>query len=148
MKIGYFLCSETVIVDLQSNRCSVINLQEDIAATHFPVIISRLYTVFTALHEPGDDDGQIDLNIVIECGSEQVADLPIKFVFPKDNPSITRHRQMGIVQNLVLPNPGLIRLSLKRGEQLLASYEFTLENLGHPEFEQPKPNSTVQNTKS
>ena len=131
--VKYGLVAESVVIDQQTNRVSVINILESIAAHAFPVAIYKLVCIFH-LQKDEDDPESIELLVKITSGETQLTQLPVTANF-RGKPNT---RNIAEVGGLVILQPGELKVSLFQEQTLLG--EWTLQvTLLEPTPEQTTP---------
>lgn len=114
----FFIVSEEVSVDQQTNRLSLFNVIEQITAADFPLMLLSGAAVSLWVAEQGDDqlDFQCTLRIIAP-GSEH-RDFPSNFTFQS-----RRHRVIHRIHGVPINEPGLLRFEILLNGQYQASHE-------------------------
>uniref|UniRef100_A0A7V4G6T2 Uncharacterized protein n=1 Tax=Desulfobacca acetoxidans TaxID=60893 RepID=A0A7V4G6T2_9BACT len=114
----FFIVSEEVSVDQQTNRLSLFNVIEQIMAADFP--FSLLPCVAVSLWVAEQDDYKIDFQCtlrIISPGSEN-REFPINFKFLS-----RRHRVIHRIHGVPINEPGLLRFEILLNGQYQACHE-------------------------
>lgn len=120
MKIGIFLCAQTVIADYQSKIVSVINILEDFTvASPFPIPIN--FSVYIQARKEEGDPSSKELFIEVKLGEKDVlARAPIALNFIQ-NSSLAK--SIGNIGTLVIPTHGKLTVSLEDNGKVINNYE-------------------------
>ena len=121
-----FVVSEDAIVDTTTNKLTVINVFEDIATQGFPVLIPRI-AVTSMFEKPSDAEGQ-PFEAVLSASLNGKVMMSKKLVC--DYKGRRRCRVVVRVMQVVLPEPGYLRLTLKHEEDQLAEWTVNIMKTG------------------
>jgi hypothetical protein len=133
MRVLLFTCSDSVVVDQRRNSVSIFNLLEELNAATFPFVIP-MATVFVYL-ERAEDESPGDMSIKMTIDRQELFRIPLQLDFQ----GRLRLRLMNEVRGLVIPAPGLFRLTVEREGVVLASWEMPINNIGQPVAEPVQP---------
>ncbi len=111
------LCAEGVVRDSESNNISVYNILERIQPAGFPVFIQRLF-VLAFLDRLPTDPERFECVVRVTIGEVELTSLPGRVNFQ----GRTVARWIIQLQGLVIPNPGVLSITLLSGGQRLSSY--------------------------
>ena len=128
------LCAEGVVRDRESNNISVFNILEKMQPAGFPILIQRLFVLAFLERLPTDLE---DLECVarITIGEVELTTLPGRVNFQGQ----TLARWIIQLQGLVIPNPGVLSITLLYGEQRLSSYNIDVRALPPSLTTSPQP---------
>jgi hypothetical protein len=119
-KLEYFVAAETVIVDSDTNKTTIVNVLESIVAKAFPVIIPSAALV--CLLRVGPDDYNKDFQLLIHLifPDQQKHDFTINFIVP---PGSNRHRILQRFSVMPIPSTGILRFDIDLNGEHAASHE-------------------------
>jgi hypothetical protein len=114
----FFLVSEEVSVDQQTNRLSLFNVLEQVRNTEFPFVLPSAAAVSLWVAEPGDDtqDFQCILRITLPDGSQH--NFTSNFSF-----RTSRHRVIQKIQGLTINGSGMLRFEVLLNGEYKARHE-------------------------
>lgn len=114
----FFIVSEELSIDQQTNRLSLFNVLEQIASPNFPSVLLSAAAVSLWVAEPGDDerDFQCALRVIPPGGSHR--DLTTNFKFRS-----RRHRVIQRLQGFPINEPGVLRFEVLLNGEYQASHE-------------------------
>jgi len=123
----FFIVSEEVSVDQQTNRLSLFNVLEQITAPDFPSMLLSGAAVSLWVAEPGDDelDFQCTLRIITPGGGHR--EFPSNFTFRS-----SRHRVIHRIQGVPIKEPGVLRFEVLLNGQYKASHEVDVVRIDLP----------------
>lgn len=114
----FFIVSEEISVDQQTNRLSLFNILEQIAGPNFPLALFSVTAVSLWVTEPGDEerDFQCTLRIIPPGGEHR--NLTSNFRFRS-----RRHRVIQRLQGFPINEPGVLRFEVLLNGEYQASHE-------------------------
>jgi hypothetical protein len=117
-RLEFFVVSESVSVDQQTNRLSLFNVIEQVASTNFPSALPSAVAVSMWIAEDGDDvrDFQCTLRITLPNGNPYEFASNFKF-------RARRHRVIQRVEGFPLNEPGVLRFEVLLNGERAASHE-------------------------
>lgn len=124
-RLEFFVVSESVSVDQQTNRLSLFNVLEQVASTNFPSALPSAVAVSMWMAEGGDDvrDFQCTLRITLPNGSPYEFASNFKF-------RASRHRVIQRVEGFPLNEPGVLRFEVLLNGEYAASHEVDISRMG------------------
>jgi len=133
----FFIVSEELSVDQQTNRLSLFNVLEQIAAPNFPAMLLSAAAVSLWVADPGDDerDFQCTLRIIPQGGEH--SDFTTNFTFRS-----RRHRVIQRVQGFPLNEPGVLRFEVLLNGDYQASHEVDVSKIDAKDQEKPPDKRT------
>lgn len=123
----FFIVSEEISVDQQTNRLSLFNVLEQIAGPNFPLVLFSAAAVSLWVAEPGDDerDFQCTLRILTPNGDQR--DISTNFRFRG-----RRHRVIQRLQGFPINEPGMLRFEVLLNGEYQASHEVDVTRIDLP----------------
>jgi hypothetical protein len=120
----FFIVSEELSVDQQTNRLSLFNILEQISGPNFPLMLVSAVAVSLWVAEPGDEerDFQCTLRIIPPGGDQR--DFTTNFRFRS-----RRHRIIQRLQGFQLNEPGLLRVEMLLNGEYQARHEVDIERV-------------------
>jgi len=118
----FFLVSEDVSVDQQTNRMSLFNVIEQLASPSFPFPLLYAASVSLWVAEDDDDEGkdyQCILRILLPDGIKH--DFPTNFTF-----KTRRHRIITRIQGIPITKPGLLQFEILLNGKHHATHEIDI----------------------
>ncbi len=117
----FFLVSEDISVDQQTNRLSLFNVIEQLTISNFPFPLPFAASVSLWVAEDGDEgqDFQCILRILLPDGKKH--DFPTNFNF-----KTRRHRVIQRIQGVPISKPGLLRFEVLLNGKHQASHEIDI----------------------
>jgi len=114
----FFIVSEEVSVDQQTNRLSLFNVLEQVGGPDFPFVLLSATAVSLWVAEDGDDghDFQCIVRVLLPDGGRH--ELTTNFTFRG-----RRHRIIQRIQGLPINGPGLLRFEILLNGEYRASHE-------------------------
>ena len=124
--LEYFLVAESLAVDQSTNRASVFNIIDELAASSFPVVVPQMAAI-CAWNMSADDEGQ-DFQAVVRIMSpgEELREQRVNF--------LGQHRRSRLifrVFGLPIAREGDLRFEVELNGQYQASHTVTVR-LGEP----------------
>lgn len=127
MRVVLFCCCESAIIDVASNRLSVLNFAESISAPTFPVSIPSI-NIVTWLERDADEPKTVEVFVRWLLNKSKLADLPIKVSF--QDKLLTR--AVVNVSGLTVENPGVLEAQLRFGRKKLATWRIRVQQTAQP----------------
>jgi len=126
-RMEFFLVSEELSVDQQTNRLSLFNVLEQIASPNFPLVLLTAVAVSLWVADPGDDinDFQCTLRVIPPNGEPR--DFPSNFRFRSN-----RHRVIQRLQGFPINEPGVLRFEVLLNGVYQASHEIDVARIDLP----------------
>ena len=129
MKLVSFICAHTAIVDSSNNSLSLIGIMEDQRAAGFPLLLPQVAAVAMVRREP-DDPPSVGGELKIYLGNNLVGSTDV--FFDLKEPALGA-RAIIVLQQIVIPQAGTLRLVLTSGGRRLSSWETHI--VGGPKIE-------------
>jgi len=123
-RLEFFVVSESVSVDQQTNRLSLFNIIEQVASTKFPSVLPAAVAVSMWMAEAGDDvrDFQCTLRFTLPNGNRHEFASNFKF-------RARRHRVIQRVEGFPLNEPGVLRFEVLLNGEYVASHEVDISRI-------------------
>lgn len=110
MVIEKVLCAEAIIVDQFTNKLSLINLLENVAAAGFPFVFPNLSALISIRREDGENESP-DAEIVVSISEVELAKAPLNVNFQGANYTRSIFNMAGVL----IEGPGEISLVARVG---------------------------------
>lgn len=125
----FFIVSEEVSVDQQTNRLSLFNVLEQVAGSDFPLVVLSAAAVSLWVAEAGDDgrDFQCMMRVFLPDGNRH--ELTTNFRFRG-----RRHRVIQRIQGVPLTEPGVLRFEVLLNGEYAASHEVDVSRINAAEL--------------
>ncbi len=122
-----FLCADSAVIDARSNSVSLFQIIEQVNAASFPTILPRV-TVFSLLLREATDPSDVQLQLQVHCGNQQIFSGPMTANFAQ------RLQAKSVVEmhGFVVPTPATLRFVLRNGENIIGSWEIPVTQVGRP----------------
>lgn len=120
-KLEYFVVSQSVAVDQQTNRTSIFNVLETISAPKFPVNMDEATATALWRREPGDDGK--DFQVLVRVSGALVKPLESAANFRMEQ---SRHRIVVTILGLPIASPGDVKFELLLNGQHVAEHILTV----------------------
>jgi len=127
------LCAESIIRDAATNQVSAVNILDEINAQAFPILLPKLSCVFLFDRNVAEDPNEADAAVTFALPNLQLYQGQLQLDFQGKQ----RLRSILILQGFVVPTPGLIRVTVSRGGNVLASWEIPAAAIGGPQLALP-----------
>jgi hypothetical protein len=114
----FFIVSEEVSVDQQTNRLSLFNVMEQISVPDFPTMLRSGAAVSLWVAEPGDDELDFQCTLRITTPGSDHRDFPSNFAFRS-----RRHRVIHRLQGVRINEAGLLKFEVLLNGQYKARHE-------------------------
>ena len=101
------VCSEALIIDHITNSVSLINVLEQIRVDSFPIVLPKLFCLFEFLRGEGDPEKPPGL-VTLKLGNLELFRAPCDVDFQQQS----RTRTIINIQSVVIPGPGVLRVSI------------------------------------
>ncbi len=132
--LEFFVVAESFSIDRQSNRLSIFNIVETLAAEEFPVVLPSM-VVITCLNLTDDELGE-DFQVLLNVRSGG-GDSPLGGPFPTNFKARSRrHRIIQSFQGVPFNDPGDIMFKQSLNGQHLATHLLEVKRSG-PETTSP-----------
>ncbi len=135
------IAADRLILDTSTNRLSIIEVYDDIAATKFPAILPRLHAAFAFERDPGDS-AQVKASLIFSLDDKELFRDDSIIVNFEDAP---RARFLAQLTGVVIPAPGEFLVTLRLQEGPSAEWRIRVVSTGKPEVKQvsaPTPGPT------
>ncbi len=129
LKNRLILCGESVIRDAETNRMSVINLTENIAAQSFPAFIPKISVLGVFTREQGDAQ-RATLRLTGKIGTTELINTDCNLNFEDK----TTTRFMVAILGFALIGPGKLVFTFFEAKKKLGSLEIPILLQGEPEI--------------
>lgn len=117
-KLEYFLVSESVSVDQQTNRASLFNILDEVRENQFPTTIPQAVVTSVWDYESGDEDVDYQVKVRMSLPDEkEPKDIPVNVKIEKG-----RHRLFLKLENLQIEQPGKLRFEVFINDKYTASH--------------------------
>ena len=121
-KLEYFIVSEGVSVDRQTNRVSLFNVLEEAHLDRFPAAIPQVVVTSAWNREPLDEDVDYQVQLRIYApGEESHREFTTNIRIETD-----RHRVLQRIVNLQVSQPGELKFEVLINGQHAASHVVTI----------------------
>lgn len=127
MKVIFAVCAESVSVDQQTNKLSILGIIEELSGAGFPGIIPSLSFIFVAQREKGDPE-TISYEIKISHNGKAMGDVPTNFSF-QGRP---RTRAISNIQGIPIPGPGVLTIAATRKNKKFCSWSIPINDVSQP----------------
>ena len=124
MRVKAFLCAESVILDVATNRVSCINILDGLASPQFPLLMPQLAAVGMFERDAGDAD-EHNCELTIHLNDVELARGPILVSFQDANLT----RAMVSMNGLVFPQPGQLKMALVENDAEIATWVVNITQL-------------------
>lgn len=126
----FFIVSEEVSVDQQTNRLSLFNVLEQVAGSDFPLVVLSVAAVSLWVAEAGDDgrDFQCMMRVFLPDGNRHEITSNFKF-------RGRRHRVIQRIQGLTINAPGLLRFEVLLNGEHQANHEVDVSRINSAELQ-------------
>ena len=123
-KLEYFLVSESVSVDQQTNRASLFNILDEVRENKFPTVIPQAVVTSAWDYEVGDEniDYQVKVRVYL-LGEEDLKVFPMNVKIEPNN----RHRLFMQLLNLQIKQPGELKFEIFLNDKYTASHTVLIE---------------------
>lgn len=123
-KLEYFLVSESVSVDQQTNRASLFNILDEVRENQFPTTIPQAVVTSVWDYEVGDEniDYQVKVRVYLPNG-ENPKDFPMNVKIEPNN----RHRLLLRLLNLQIEQPGELKFEIFLNDKHISSHTVLIE---------------------
>ena len=123
-KLEYFIVSESVSVDQQTNRASLFNILDEVRENQFPTTIPQAVVTSVWDYEVGDEniDYQVKVRVYLPSG-ENLKDVPMNVRIEPNN----RHRLLLHLLNLQIEQPGELKFKIFLNDKYIASHTVLIE---------------------
>jgi len=120
----FFVVSEDLSVDQQTNRVSLFNVLEQIAGPNFPLVLPSAAAISLWVAEAGDEgrDFQCMLRIILPNARQH--DFTSNFRF-----GARRHRVIQRLQGFPIDEPGVLRFEVLLNGEHKASHEVDVSRI-------------------
>jgi hypothetical protein len=116
------VCAEHVLMDRLTNLISVVNVLERVTPESFPVVVPRFACLFIHTREQVDSQ-HLDGVVTFKLGDQELMRGPVQVDFASGLIS----RSVLRLQALVIPAPGVLRVSLELGGAVTAEWKISCE---------------------
>jgi hypothetical protein len=124
------LCAQGVVRDADSGNVSVFNIMENIQAAGFPFFIQQM-VVFALFERLREDSTQYEILFRLSMGTTELFTTPLAIDFQDK----LRNRTTLHIRGLVVPQPGVLRVSAELGDTILGTYEVRIDHVTPPRVE-------------
>ena len=122
-KLEYFLVSESVSVDQQTNRASLFNILDEVRDNKFPTVIPQIVVTSAWNYEEGDEDIDYQVKVSISLPSEEEPkDVPVNIKIEK-----SQHRLFLKLMNLQIEQPGELKFEVFINNEYAASHTVLIQ---------------------
>ena len=128
-RLEFFVVSEDLSVDQQTNRLSLFNIFEQINAHQFPLVLPSITAVSVWIIEVGEEEKDFQCNLHIALPDERHFDFPTNFKFIS-----RRHRVIQRLQGLVIDKPGMFHFKVFLNGDYIASHEVDVSQINPNEL--------------
>lgn len=120
----FFVVSEDLSVDQQTNRLSLFNVLEQISGTNFPLVLKSFAAITLWVKEAADEDRdfQCMLRIIMPNGRQHNFTSNFKFV-------ARRHRVVQRFEGFPIDEPGILRFEVLLNGEPKASHEVEVSRI-------------------
>ncbi len=125
-----FLCAQGVVRDADNGGISVFNILENVQTAGVPFFMQHM-DVFALFERLRDDPAQYEVIFRLAVGETELLANPLAIDFQDK----LRNRTTLHIQGLVIPHPGVLRVTAKIGSEILGTYDVSVEQLSLPRVE-------------
>ena len=123
-KLEYFLVSESVSVDQQTNRASLFNILDEVRDNEFPTVILQVVVTSAWNYEEGDEDIDYQVKVSMSLPSEEEPkDVPVNIKIEKSR----QHRLFLTLMNLQIKQPGELKFEVFINNEYAASHTVLIQ---------------------
>jgi len=113
MKLLFFACADTAIVDARNNRVSLVNLIEELNAPTFPAVHPYL-NIFALLEREPNEKAKAIGKLKLSFGDQTLVSTNIDIDFQGQ----LRTRVVAMMQGVVFEKPGRLLIELRVGNRV------------------------------
>jgi hypothetical protein len=130
MQALLFLCAQSIAIDSRINTISVFHILEGLRAPAYPVVIPSISVVaLLELDEQEPPNPDIELRFVLG-GQQQLFTGP----YPSSFQVNRKARAVAELNGLVIPAPGMLRISLHWQGRDIVSWNVACEQIAPPQL--------------
>jgi hypothetical protein len=120
------VCADSVAVDARTNSVSLFHITDTISAMQFPALHLRLASLFILTKDEGDPDRpEARFEIILNGNNYLLRDsLSIDFA------GRHRTRSFTLIEGLVIPAPGVLRVVARTNDRELGHWDITVNAIG------------------
>lgn len=126
-----FVCTESISIDVLTNRISCFHLFESIASPTFPLALPAFH-VIALLEKKTDEPETYNLKTRWTLDGKEIANMDLRCDF-QGSP---RTRCIAGIGGIIAPQPGRLDASLMLDARKIASWEVALEGIAAPKLSQ------------
>jgi len=120
----FFVVSEDLSVDQQTNRLSLFNVLEQIAGSDFPLVLQSAAAISCWVAEAGDEGRDFQCMLRVILPNARQYDFPSNFRF-----GARRHRVIQRLQGFPIDEPGVLRFEVLLNGEHKASHEVDVSRI-------------------
>lgn len=120
-RLEYFVISESVSVDQQTNTTSIFHILEELRFPRFPTGLQQCVATSLWLPQPGDENQDFQAIIRIRLPTGDHHDFPSNFRLGR-----TRHRLVVMIRGIPIPGAGDLTFELLLNGQHQAQHVVTV----------------------
>lgn len=120
-RLSFFIVCGSAAIDQSSNRLSLFNVYESLAAPKFPISLHEVAAAALWIREEGDDNRDYQARILLSgCGLNQTIE--------SANFRVTqaRHRSLFIINYLKIDEPGELKFELSLNGENVGEHIITI----------------------
>lgn len=118
MKIDYFQCAETVIVDQLTNKVSLIGIVDHVKTASFPFLFRNFYIALAFTREPAEPE-QPPSRGLIKLDDTEIASIDIDVNFQGH----IHTRAFVAIDGLLIEKPGTLKITLTVDENIMGVWQ-------------------------
>ncbi|HVS26110.1 MAG TPA: hypothetical protein VHE58_02230 [Burkholderiales bacterium] len=124
------LCSQGVVRDADQGGIYVFNILESVESVDFPFFMQKM-DVFALFERLRDEPAQHEVRFQLSIGETELLNSSLAIDFQGK----LRNRSTLHILGLVIPNPGVLKVSTRFGDTILGTYEVIVEQITAPRVE-------------
>lgn len=130
MEARLFLVAQSSAVDARTNSISAFNIMEEIHAATYPIVVPTM-AILAMIDQGESEPDRPDVQLQISLGGQQLFQGP----FQVDFQGRRKGKALAEFNGLVVPAPGVLRLSLSYNGQPFAAWEIVCDQALPPQLQ-------------
>ena len=127
MRSILFCCCDSAIIDVVSQRLSIVNFWEALNAPAFPISIPST-TIVAWVERDADEPKKVEILTRWLLNKSKLADLPVEIDFQEQLSA----RAILNVSGLTVESPGILEVQLRSGRKKLATWRIRVQQTAGP----------------
>lgn len=128
MDIRFVICAQGVALDQRHNTLSIFHAIEELNVPAFPFVLPFMTVVALLERLPEEPNEPEGLQFVIALGEQELVSQPLMASFQ----GRLRMRTVTEVAGIVVPNPGVLRVTLRDGANQTCTWPIVINNIARP----------------